>query len=417
MDLGGQNQAHLNRVESHYLQSSMPDQSLTDLNDLITEVKTTFQSKYGSQPDVVVAAPGRVNLIGEHIDYNDGFVLPMAIDRYTVVAASKKSSDNANSEIYSIDMNDTLTVDMNNIVRGERGSWVNYVIGVLAGMIEQGSEMPAVQAVTRSSVPIGGGLSSSASLEVAIGTMVEALTDKAIAPVAKALVCQKAEHDYVGVPCGIMDQFASVLCQKGHVLLLDCQDQSFENIPFTNPEIAVLIINSSVKHELSGGEYAQRRSSCQKAARILEIDSFRDVSMEQVLEKRDSMDPTVFSRAKHVVSEIARTTQAAEAMKANDWAQLGELMYASHNSLRDDFEVSCKELDILVDLASKTDGVIGSRMTGGGFGGCTVTLVEADKADAAAKAIGEAYEKETGIKPSSFVTFPSQGAHQISDNS
>ena len=389
----------------------MATPSITDLTE---EVRSKFKAKFGTDPEVVVAAPGRVNLIGEHIDYCDGFVLPMAIDRYTIVAAKKTDADApGTAEVYSIDMDDTLTVPLDKIEKGERGFWGNYVTGVLAGMAEQGSEIPPLQAVTRSNVPIGGGLSSSASLEVAVGTMVEAITDTTIDPVAKGLVCQKAEHEFVGVPCGIMDQFASVLCKKDHVLLLDCRDQSFEQIPFTNPDIAVLIINSEVKHELSGGEYAQRRSSCEKATRILEVDSFRDLTMEQVIAKRDSMDPVVFKRAKHVVGEIARTTDAAAALKADNWDKVGELMYASHNSLRDDFEVSCKELDMLVELASKTEGVIGSRMTGGGFGGCTVTLVEGDKAEAATESICKQYEQATGVKPTAFVTRPSQGAHRV----
>ncbi len=389
----------------------MPETSTTQL---VQTVRSHFEDKFGAAPDVVVAAPGRVNLIGEHIDYCDGFVLPMAIDRYTIIAAKTTDGDTpGTAEFYSIDMDDTLSVPLDEITKNEHGFWGNYVTGVLAGMAAQGSEIPPLQAVTHSNVPIGGGLSSSASLEVAVSTMIEAITGVSVDPVAKGLLCQKAEHDFVGVPCGIMDQFASALCQQDHVLLLDCRDQSFQQIPFTNPDIAVLIINSEVKHELSGGEYAQRRSSCEKALRILESDSFRDVTMEQVESKRDSMDPVVFKRAKHVVSEIARTTDAASALQADQWDKVGELMYASHNSLRDDFEVSCKELDILVELASKTDGVIGSRMTGGGFGGCTVTLVEQDKAAAATEAICNQYEQATGVKPSAFVTRPSQGAHQI----
>ncbi len=389
---------------------------MSDLStiQLVEEVRAQFQAKFGSDPDVVVAAPGRVNLIGEHIDYCDGFVLPMAIDRYTVVAAKATEAETpGTAEFYSIDMDDTLSVPLEKIAKSEHGFWGNYVTGVLAGMADQGSEIPPLQAVTRSNVPIGGGLSSSASLEVAVSTMIEAITGTPIDPVTKGLVCQKAEHDFVGVPCGIMDQFASTLCQKDHVLLLDCQDQSFQQIPFTNPDVAVLIINSEVKHELSGGEYAQRRSSCEKALRLLESASFRDVTMDQVNAKRDSMDPVVFKRAKHVVGEIARTTDAAAALQADHWEKVGDLMYASHNSLRDDFEVSCKELDILVELASKTDGVIGSRMTGGGFGGCTVTLVERDKAASATESICSQYEQATGVKPTAFVTRPSQGAHRI----
>ena len=201
------------------------------INELVEEVRSQFQSKFGTEPDAIVAAPGRVNLIGEHIDYCDGFVLPMAIDRYTVVAAKKTEVDApGTAEFYSIDMDDTLTVPLDNIQKGERGFWGNYVAGVLAVMAEQGADIPPLQAVTRSNVPIGGGLSSSASLEVAVSTMVEAITGTSIDPAAKGLVCQKAEHDFVGVPCGIMDQFASVLCQKDHVLLLDCQDQSLSLI-------------------------------------------------------------------------------------------------------------------------------------------------------------------------------------------
>ena len=206
----------------------MPDSSTSQL---VEELRAQFKTKFDSEPDVIVAAPGRVNLIGEHIDYCNGFVLPMAIDRYTVVAAKKTEAEApGTAEFYSIDMDDTLSVPLDKIQKGDRGFWGNYVTGVLAGMIEQGSEIPPLQAVTRSNVPIGGGLSSSASLEVAVGTMVEAITEASIDPVTKGLVCQKAEHDFVGVPCGIMDQFASVLCQKDHVLLLDCQDQSLSLI-------------------------------------------------------------------------------------------------------------------------------------------------------------------------------------------
>ncbi len=391
----------------------MPEASISALID---EVRAQFQSKFGTDPDVIVAAPGRVNLIGEHVDYNDGFVLPMAIERYTVAAARKIDANTDTpdtAEVYSIDMDDTLTVALDDIKKGERGFWGNYVTGVLHGMVEQGAAIAPFQAVTRSNVPIGGGLSSSASLEVATATLVEALTSTSIDPVAKGLICQQAEHDFVGVPCGIMDQFASVLCQKDHLLLLDCMDQSFQHIPFANPDIAVLIINSEVKHELSGGEYAQRRSSCEKATRLLEVDSFRGVTMEQIQAKRDAMDPVVFKRAKHVVGEIARTTDVAEALKSNQWDKVGQLMYASHESLRDDFEVSCKELDVLVELARATEGVIGSRMTGGGFGGCTVTLVAGDKAAAVTESICERYEQATGVKPTAFVTRPARGAHQV----
>lgn len=388
----------------------MPSKMLTSV---VEEVKKEFKTRFGSDPEVVVAAPGRVNLIGEHIDYNDGFVLPMAIDRYTAVAASATPGSDELATVYSIDMDDTVEIPLTNLVKGEQGHWSNYFSGVLAGMLEKTGSLPGFKAVSRSNVPIGGGLSSSASLEVAVATMIEAFQGEAIDPAAKGLVCQKAEHDFVGCPCGIMDQFASVLCQQDHVLLLDCRDESFEQIPFADDGVSVLIINSKVKHELSGGEYGQRRQRCDTAKEKLGLRSWRDISVEQLARREKELEPIEFQRARHVVTEIERTTSAAEAIRSGKFTTMGDLMYASHYSLRDDFEVSCKELDILVDLASKTDGVYGARMTGGGFGGCTVTLVDAAKADAASASICAAYREQTGVEPEAFITRPAQGAHVI----
>ncbi len=389
----------------------MPD---TRLELLIADVVAKFAEKYASDPDIVVAAPGRVNLIGEHIDYNDGFVLPMAIERYTVIAAKVDPQNEATATLYSVDMDEQADISLVDPVKKENSHWSNYVTGVVDGMVKgKGFSIPGFQAVAKSNVPIGGGLSSSASLEVATATLIEAITGQTIAKVDKGLVCQKAEHDFAGVPCGIMDQFSSVLCESDHVLLLDCRDQSFQQIPFSNPDIVVLIINSEVKHELSGGEYAQRRAQCEEALEILGAESYRDVTLQQLQQKKDDFDEVVYHRAHHVVTEIARTVKTAEAMKKNAWQTVGELMYASHASLRDDFEVSCKELDVLVDIASKTDGVIGARMTGGGFGGCIVALVQGNKADSISDSICREYEEQTGVKPSAFMTRPGQGAHVI----
>ena len=363
----------------------MPD---TRLELLTANVVAKFEEKFSVQPDIVVAAPGRVNLIGEHIDYNDGFVLPMAIERYTVIAAKVDPENESTATLYSVDMDEQVEISLVDPNEREDSHWSNYVTGVVSGMVkDKGFSVPGFQAVAKSNVPIGGGLSSSASLEVAAATVIEAVTGQAIPKVDKALVCQKAEHQFAGVPCGIMDQFSSVLCESDHVLLLDCRDQSFQQIPFSNPDIVVLIINSEVKHELSGGEYAQRRSQCEVALEKLGAKSYRDVTLQQVQEKKAELDPVVFNRAHHVVTEIARTVKTAEAMKKNAWQTVGELMYASHASLRDDFEVSCKELDVLVDIAGKTDGVIGARMTGGGFGGCIVALVQGNKADSISDSI------------------------------
>ena len=389
----------------------MPD---TQLEFLTANVVAKFEEKFSAKPDVVVAAPGRVNLIGEHIDYNDGFVLPMAIERYTVIAAKVDPENESTATLYSVDMDEQVEISLVDPTKREDSHWSNYVAGVVSGMVkDKGVSIPGFQAVAKSNVPIGGGLSSSASLEVAAATVIEAVTGQAIPKVDKALVCQKAEHQFAGVPCGIMDQFSSVLCESDHVLLLDCRDQSFQQIPFSNPDIVVLIINSEVKHELSGGEYAQRRSQCEVALEKLGAKSYRDVTLQQVQEKKAELDPVVFNRAHHVVTEIARTVKTAEAMKKNAWQTVGELMYASHASLRDDFEVSCKELDVLVDIAGKTDGVIGARMTGGGFGGCIVALVQGNKADSISDSICREYEAQTGVKPTAFMTRPGQGAHVI----
>ena len=389
----------------------MPD---TRLKLLTANVVAKFEEKFSVQPDIVVAAPGRVNLIGEHIDYNDGFVLPMAIERYTVIAAKVDPENESTATLYSVDMDEQVEISLVDPNEREDSHWSNYVTGVVSGMVkDKGFSVPGFQAVAKSNVPIGGGLSSSASLEVAAATVIEAVTGQAIPKVDKALVCQKAEHQFAGVPCGIMDQFSSVLCESDHVLLLDCRDQSFQQIPFSNPDIVVLIINSEVKHELSGGEYAQRRSQCEVALEKLGAKSYRDVTLQQVQEKKAELDPVVFNRAHHVVTEIARTVKTAEAMKKNAWQTVGELMYASHASLRDDFEVSCKELDVLVDIAGKTDGVIGARMTGGGFGGCIVALVQGNKADSISDSICREYEAQTGVKPTAFMTRPGQGAHVI----
>lgn len=386
----------------------------TRLGLLTAHVAEKFEERFSAKPDFIVAAPGRVNLIGEHIDYNDGFVLPMAIERYTVIAAKIAPQNATTAQVYSVDMAEQVDLSVTQAVKRDNPHWSNYIAGVIAGMVEdKGFSIPGFQAVTQSNVPIGGGLSSSASLEVAMATLIEAMVGKSIPLADKGKVCQKAEHEFVGVPCGIMDQFSSVLCEADHVLLLDCRDQSFQQIPFSDPDIVVLIINSEVKHELSGGEYAERRAQCEQALKELGAKSYRDVTLQQVEDKKSSLDEVVFNRAHHVVTEIARTMKTADAMKKNSWHAVGELMYASHASLRDDFEVSCKELDILVDIASKTDGVIGARMTGGGFGGCIVALVQGNNADSISDSICREYEAQTGIKPSAFMTRPAQGAHII----
>jgi galactokinase len=377
-----------------------------------------FQQRYGKPLQWIATAPGRVNMIGEHVDYNDGFVLPMAIERYCVIAAGQTTGQVAT--VYSATAEDEAQIALDSPApHSQVGHWSNYFAGVMAGFATRGLRPSGFNAVIDSSVPIGGGLSSSASLEVAVATLLEAMTAVSLDPVEKALLCQTAEHDFAGVPCGIMDQFASVMSRQGHLMLLDCRSQAVEHVPFLDPAITVLIVNTNVKHVLSGGEYAVRRRQCESAARKLGVSSLRDAAFPQLQARRRFLEQVEYRRARHVVSEIARTVRAATAVKAGDWPEVGRLMYASHDSLRDDYEVSCRELDVLVDLAKDIGpggGVIGSRMTGGGFGGCTVSLVETKKVDAVASQLLQRYREATGIEASALTSRPARGAHIISNH-
>jgi galactokinase len=385
-----------------------------NLKELAAHVTAEFQKHYGRTPRWIVAAPGRVNVIGEHTDYNDGFVLPMAIDRYTVIAAAPASNGATTIQLRSTLGDGVTRVDLTQPLKpAAKGTWSNYPVGVIAGFLALGAKLRGFDALIHSTVPLGGGLSSSAALEVATATLLEAVTGRKLDPVEKALLCQKAEDDYAGMPCGIMDQFISVMGKQDHLLLLDCRSRKPELVPMTDPSKALLIINTNVKHELTGGEYAKRRAQCEQASEDLSVASLRDATADMLVRGRDKMEEVVFRRARHVISEIERTPHAAEGVRASNWPTVGQLMYASHASLRDDYEVSCPELDAVVDIAQAIGpkgGVIGCRMTGGGFGGCAVALVAADSVAAISDRIASEYERRTGIKPTLFVSRPAAGA-------
>lgn len=353
--------------------------------ELTAKAKSAFQEFYpGNDPAIITSAPGRVNLIGEHTDYNDGFVLPMALPMVTVVVGNKVVSGNECSVCTLSDaVGDVTKMSFSaDDLKPGKPEWCNYVKGVVANFPVK--SIPGFNAVIISSVPLGGGLSSSASLEVAVYTFLETLTGcKAENLKNKALACQKAEHDYAGMPCGIMDQFISTMAEKGNALLIDCQSMESTSVPLSNPDVVILIANTNVRHQLTGSEYPTRRKQCYEAADILGKKSLRTASMTDLNCHIDTMQDEVFRRARHVISEIQRTTEAANMLKNGDYAAFGKLMVASHNSLRDDYNVSCNELDELVSAAMDCEGVYGSRMTGGGFGGCTVTLLLAKSVDAA----------------------------------
>jgi galactokinase len=387
--------------------------NMTYLQKLASDTANLFSKAFGRPPRWIVAAPGRVNLIGEHTDYNDGFVLPTAIERYAVMAADRPVDGRNVIQIRDTTGVEPAVIDLSVSLKPGSPKWSNYPRGVVAGFVRRNFEPGGLDVLLNSTVPLGSGLSSSASLEVCTATLIEAVTGRTIPPVEKALLCQKAEHEFAGVPCGIMDQFISVMGRQNNLLLLDCRSHETQLVPINDPAVSLLITNTNVKHELANGEYAQRRAQCEAAVQILGVSSLRDATPEMLDKAKSKMDDVVFRRARHVIGEIERTVHAAKGIKASNWPGVGQLMYASHDSLRDDYEVSCKELDAVVEIAEEIGikgGVFGCRMTGGGFGGCTVALVKTELVEAISTKFATDYKKKTGIEATIFVTRPAAGA-------
>lgn len=388
--------------------------SFPSVSELVASARLLYGQVFGGEaPQLAACAPGRVNLIGEHTDYNQGFVLPMALPLVTVVVGSPTSGQDVTVVTATEDADEPRRVDFCLPGDGSPLSpglprWANYVKGVIQHY--RATPVPAFRAVIASSVPLGGGLSSSASLEVATYTFLQQLKPDDGDKVSKAVACQQAEHTHAGVPCGIMDQFVSVLGREGHALLIDCRSLEATPVPLTDPGLVILITNSNVRHSLTGSEYPTRRRQCEEAASILGKDSLRDATMKDLEEARSRLDDVTYRRARHVIEEIERTARAAEALKRGAYKEFGKLMVESHNCLRDLYEVSCRELDELVSAAMEVEGVFGSRMTGGGFGGCTVTLLQAHAID---RTILHIQERYSGT-PTFYVTTPSEGARALS---
>ncbi len=400
---------------------------MPNLIDLAQKAKAEFIKCYNTKPTWIVAAPGRVNLIGEHTDYNDGFVFPMAIERYTVIAAGPAEEGTDEATVFSLSKNEPATFKVDGTASPpEPVDWWSYILGTINcvsdGTSEGGLKTLPFRAVVATNVPLGGGLSSSAALEVATATLIEEMNGKKIGDEQKALLCQKAEHEYAHMPCGIMDQFISVMGREGYAMLLDCRSREPKMVPIDDPDVSVLIINSNVKHELTGSEYPDRRRQCEKAAKLLGVEKLRDATMAMLDAAREKFEgdsdgeicgKICYRRAKHIITENDRTVAAAYALHKKQWQECGKLMYESHDSMRHDFEITCKELDAMVEIAKTVDGVFGCRMTGGGFGGCTVSLVETAKVDAVIAEISSRYKEATGIDPTAFATRPAQGAMVI----
>ena len=374
-----------------------------------------FEEHFGYKAERTVFAPGRVNIIGEHTDYNDGFVMPCAINYGTAVSFAKR--DDHKWRVFALDINEQDEFDLSQPIEPSEHKWANYVRGVVKFVqvkcpdFKQGADL-----VITSDVPMSSGLSSSAALEVSIGKSAQLLGDLPLSHTQIALIGQEAENKFVGCNCGNMDQLTSALGQKDHFLMIDCR--SLEISPTPEPQgYSIAIINSNVKHDLVTGEYNSRREQCEFAAHFFGKAKLRDVSAEQFIERaaelRDANE-LAYKRAKHIISENQRVLEAAEALKANNMAKLGELMAASHDSMRDDFEITCPEVDCLAEIAQKAIGKNGgARMTGGGFGGCVVCLVPNDKVEDLRQAVAENYEKQTGIKETFHLCTACDGVHEV----
>ncbi|MEM6504122.1 MAG: galactokinase [Planctomycetota bacterium] len=376
-----------------------------------------FRKRYGRAYRSLVAAPGRVNLIGEHVDYMGGFVMPMAIDRYTAIAIAPSED----RHLIRIGSGLTNSDYQFNLEQGREAirkapGWARYVLGVAQLMIERSEPVLGFDAWIETDIPLGAGLSSSAALEVATALAIDTVHDRTRGSMQIAQLCQRAEHEFAGVPCGIMDMATSACARAGHAAFLDCRSGHIEQLPMKDDSVAVVIANTKVQHALSDGFYAKRREACEKAADAMGIPLLRDATPEMLSSHQDALSPTVYRRARHVISEIARAEEAAAYLKRQDWQAFGRCMYESHESLRSDFEVSCDELDIMVAIARQiglAGGVYGARMTGGGFGGSAVMLVSKEHAGSLIKQLSAAYEQETGITPDIFLAQPAQGAHVI----
>jgi galactokinase len=383
-------------------------------DERITRLISEFRERYDGEPRVF-RAPGRVNLIGEHTDYNDGFVMPFAINRETISAGVSRSDSVI--KVIALDMNEEAEFDLGAEPVKRRGSWIDYVEGTARSLAARMGLSTGAELVFSSDVPIGSGLSSSAALETSIGFALLSLANIEIDREKLAFASQNAEHEYVGTRSGIMDQFTSVFGEADHAMLLDCRSLGRQQIPLAIPGTRLVVCDTGVKHELASSEYNRRREECEEGVRLLaqkiDIRSLRDVAQTDLDEFGCDLPETIARRCRHVVSENERTLCAADALKHNDPTELGRLMFDSHRSLRDDYEVSCPELDVLVDAASRVSGVYGARMTGGGFGGCTVNLISRDAFERFSEDVSGAYEERFGTRPEIYAFVAADGASEI----
>jgi galactokinase len=380
----------------------------------IQDLSEKFLQLCGTKPQFV-RAPGRVNLIGEHTDYNDGFVLPAAIQMQTTVGVASRADRQLT--LFSNNYNERVEFNVDVLPATPQRHWSDYVVGVARELFQKGIRLPGACLLIEGDVPEGAGLSSSAALEVAVCGAFLALARTQISGAEMALLCQRAENDFVGARCGIMDQFVSVHGKKDHALLLDCRSLEYQHQPIPE-DVRLLICNTMVRHSVAGGEYNQRRRECEMAAEFFarvvpSARALRDITLEEFEKHGSALPGIVQKRCRHVITENARVLEAGEALTRRDLQRFGELMRESHTSLRDDFQVSCAELDTMVELATQVDGVYGARMTGGGFGGCTINLVKSQNVETFKNRVLAGYEKATGRRAEIYVCTAGDGVRVL----
>lgn len=367
---------------------------------MVEAITKKFNELYGTSPQLY-SSPGRVNLIGEHTDYNNGFVLPAAVNRAVVFALAPNGLNKL--RFYAIDLNEQFETDTSNIEKSE-SHWANYLLGVMAQFTKQGKTLPGIDCVFGGNVPLGAGMSSSASIECGMAYALNDMFNMGFDSTELVAFAQKAEHDYAGVQCGIMDQFAVMHGKKDKVIKLDCQSLEYELFPLKMEKHMLVLVNTGVKHSLASSEYNTRRRECEQGVTALQqydvsIQSLRDVSPNLIHKHKNELPPVVYKRCSYVIEENERVQLACECLMNNNLQAFGKYMYASHAGLRDKYQVSCHELDMLVDIASQTPGVLGARMMGGGFGGCTINLVEKEHVSTFTNSINKSYQTPDGKAP------------------
>lgn len=386
----------------------IPAPPSSPLKRFAAKTADAFHQRFQLPARAVAAAPGRVNIIGEHVDYNGGWVLPAAIERWIVAAAAPR--DDGVVALHDARTGESAHFNVEELSRTPQRSWSNYVRGVLAGFSVLDLRTRGFSLTISSTIPLGGGLSSSAALEAVIARILCQLFGWEIHSLKLAKLCQKAEHEYAGVPCGLMDQAAVLMSREAHLLLLDCTSDAVSYVPFSNPDWQIVIINSGVAHELADGEYAKRRAACHQAATALGVKSLRELDSSCLPRAARILNDEMNRCVRHVVTENQRTLETVAALTQDDLPQVARLLNASHASLRDDFRVSCAELDLIAAIAQRIEGVAGCRMTGGGFGGSAVALVHSAVVESASATISAAFAAQFGRPPAIFSTRPAAGA-------